>query len=177
MPLLQSRKIWKCFFHHVSLSAVQSDHRLQQSAPAESCKNWGKKSRGHIYFCHTIIYFSLGQSWLSTLLLQWPAAICFKVTPGDWTAHPHIASQSRDLDWSFWPSFCLWQQWLYTKHAWTHLTKSILLLIAAQWRSVTFSLSGCRTSKPASTNSLQRSKMPYLRIRGVKLNTWLILLT
>lgn len=34
--------------------------------------------------------------------------------------------------------------------------------MAAQWRSVTFSLSGCRTSKPASTNSLQRSKMPYL---------------
>lgn len=48
----------------------------------------------------------------------------------------------------------------------THLTKSILLLMAAQWRSVTFSLSGCRTSKPASTNSLQRSKMPYLRQRG-----------
>lgn len=49
----------------------------------------------------------------------------------------------------------------------THLTKSILLLMAAQWRRVTFSLSGCRTSKPASTNSLQRSKMPYLR-RKVK---------
>lgn len=38
--------------------------------------------------------------------------------------------------------------------------------MAAQWRRVTFSLSGCRTSKPASTNSLQRSNMPYLRKRG-----------
>lgn len=44
-----------------------------------------------------------------------------------------------------------------------YLTSSCLLFIAAQWRRVTFSLSGCRTSYPASTSSLHRSNIPYLK--------------
>lgn len=73
-------------------------------------------------------------------------------------------------------TFCYCHRQPNAKHDWTHLTKSILLFMAAQWRSVTFSLSGCRTSKPASTNSLQRSKMPYLRERerdrrGIKVSS------
>lgn len=44
----------------------------------------------------------------------------------------------------------------------THLTSSSRLLMAAQCSSVTFSLSGCRTSWPASTSSLQRSRTPNL---------------
>lgn len=122
-----------------------------------------EQSSSHIYFCRCIIYLNvyLWQAGWAQFFLQWPAASYFKVTPGDWPAHPHISKQSWDSAYTL-RLLCYCQHQFYTKHAWTHLTKSILLLMAAQWRSVTFSLSGCRTSKPASTNSLQRSKMPYL---------------
>ena len=43
----------------------------------------------------------------------------------------------------------------------TDLAISSRLLMAAQWRSVTFSRSGSWTSSPRSTSSLTRSTAPY----------------
>lgn len=45
----------------------------------------------------------------------------------------------------------------------SYLMRSDLLLMAAQCSRVTFSLSGCLTSWPASTSSLHRSNAPNLR--------------
>lgn len=59
----------------------------------------------------------------------------------------------------------------------SYLTSSKRLLMAAQWSSVTFSLSGCLTSYPASTSSLQRSRIPNLTGRTNRWNKLILKVT
>lgn len=109
------------------------------------------KSSSHIYNCLCMIYLNLYLSSIIDIIIFY-----------GWL----VTRLSIDQCYCIFPDRQSLASTLSRAQNWTHLTKSILLLMAAQWRSVTFSLSGCRTSKPASTNSLQRSKMPYLRKRG-----------
>lgn len=95
MPFLRSHKIGNLF------SSCQSFCCAVRPETAAKCtcrklQRLGKILQTLHLFLPLIIYSSLRESWLSTVLLQWPVAICFKVGPRDWIAHPHVASHYRD---------------------------------------------------------------------------------